>query len=134
MDYRIDFAGEDADVVVTTSGRAEPAGFKRFLTELVADERFRSGASLLNDHSALDFRGLTPSDIRDVSSFVSRLDEEHGFGPLAVVVPNRLAFGFARMAQTLLKTDLRSRIFYSREDAVEWLREEGTRSGPQLDG
>ena len=120
MEYAIEF-GAEADVVVTTSGRASTSGIRRFLNEIVSDGRFRSGSSLLNDHSALDFSGLTPADIRDISDFVSRLDEQHGFGPFAVVVPNPFAFGLARMGQTLVTTDVLGRIFYSRDDAVEWL-------------
>lgn len=122
MDYVIDF-GADADVVVTTSGRADPAGIRRFLNEIVSDGRFQPGSSVINDHSALDFSGLTPADIRDISDLVSRLDEQHRFGPFAVVVPNTFAFGLARMGQTLLTTDVLGRIFYSREAAIEWLRE-----------
>ena len=122
MDYIIDF-GADADVVVTTSGRADPVGIRRFLNEIVSDERFRSGSSILNDHTALDFSGLTPSDVREISDLVSRLDEQHRFGPFAVVVPNPFAFGMARMAQTLVRTDVLGRIFYSREAAIEWLGE-----------
>ena len=120
MTYAIDF-GSDADVVVTTSGRADPARIREFLNELVSDARFRSGSSLLHDHSSLDFSGLTPADIRDISDLFSRLDELNGFGPIAVVVPNAFAFGLARMGQTLVKTDVLGRIFYSREAALEWL-------------
>jgi hypothetical protein len=132
MDYVIDF-GADADVVVTTSGQADPAGIRRFLNEMVSDGRFRPGSSLLNDHSALDFSGLTPADIRDISDLVSRLDEQHRFGPFAVVVPNTFAFGLARMGQTLLTADVLGRIFYSREDAIEWLREVESDAGGELD-
>jgi len=122
MDYVIDF-GADADVVVTTSGLADPADIRRFMGEMVSDGRFQPGSSVLNDHTALDFSGLTPTDIRDISDFVSRLDEQHRFGPFAVVVPNSFAFGLARMGQTLLKTEVLGRIFYSREAAIEWLEE-----------
>jgi hypothetical protein len=133
MDYAIDF-GADADVVVTTSGRADPAAIRRFLNEMVSDGRFRPGSSLLNDQSALDFSGLTPEDIRGISDLVSRLDEQHRFGPFAVVVPNTFAFGLARMGQTLLSTDVLGRIFYSREAAIEWLGELESGAGRELDG
>jgi hypothetical protein len=132
MDYTIDF-GAEADVVVTTSGRVDPAGIRRFLNEVVSDERFRSGSSLLNDHSALDFSGLTPADVRDISDLFSRLDEQHGFGPIAVVVPSPSAFGLARMGQTLVRTDVLGRIFYSREAAIEWLGEIASGGDHQLD-
>lgn len=134
MEYVIDFDA-DADIAVTTSGRAETASMRRFLNEIVSDGRFRAGASLLTDHSALDFSGLTPADVRDISDLVSQLDELHGFGPIAVVVPSPSAFGLARMAQTLVTTDIRARIFYSREEALEWLGEAvETGEGRELDG
>ena len=96
-----------------------------------ASSRGRPGSSLLNDHSELDFTGLTPADIRDISDLVSRLDEQHGFGPVAVVVPNAFAFGLARMGQTLVTTDVLGRIFYSRDAAVEWLGQ--VEAGEELD-
>lgn len=133
MDYVLEFGGPDADIVGTTSGRADTAGMKRFLDAIVSDQRFRSGSSLLSDHSALDFSGLTPADIRDISAYVSRLNELHGFGPVAAVVPNQFAFGFARMGQTLLTTELLGRIVYSREDAIEWLREVASDPGREPD-
>jgi hypothetical protein len=107
---------------------------RRFLDEIVSDERFRSGLSLLSDHSALDFSGLTPADIRDISEIVSKLNAQHGFGPVAAVVPNVFAFGLARMGQNQLETDLRGRIFYSREAAIEWLGEMEAGAGRELDG
>jgi hypothetical protein len=133
MDYVIDF-GADADVVVTTSGLADPAEIRRFMDEMVSDGRYRSGSSVLNDHTALDFSGLTPSDVREISDYVSRLDEQHRFGPFAVVVPNSFAFGMARMGQTLIRTDVLGRIFYSREAAIDWLRETESGGADELDG
>jgi hypothetical protein len=122
VDHEIDFASPDADIVGTTSGLADTGGMKRFLDEVVSDDRFRAGSTFLSDHSALDFSGLTPTDIRDISAILSRLNEQHHFGPVATVVPNAFAFGYARMGQTLVESALRDRIFYSREDAIDWLR------------
>jgi hypothetical protein len=134
MEHTIDFDGKGADIVATTSGRADTAGMKRMLDEIVSDERFRRGASLLSDHSALDFGGLTPTDIREISEAVSQLNDLHGFGPVAAVVSSPLAFGLARMGQTQLETDLRGRIFYSRDDAIEWIAKVVAGGGRELDG
>jgi hypothetical protein len=53
-----------------------------------------------------------------------RLDEQIGESRVAIVVPNPLAFGFARMyEQRAARARVRSRVFYSRADGLAWLAE-----------
>lgn len=56
-----------------------------------------------------------------------RLDERLGPCRVAIVVPNPLGFGFARMYETYATpTRIRSHVFYSREEGLVWLENEET--------
>ena len=122
MEHAIEFGGAPQDVTIRTSGPATAAGLIAFVTELVADPRFRPGMAVLVDHSDLDARPLTGADIRAMADVVIKLDERIGTSRVAILVPNPLTFGYARMYELhAAETQLHSRVFYSRDDALKWL-------------
>ena len=122
MEHAIEFGGAPQDVTIRTSGPATAAGLIAFVTDLVADARFRPGMAILVDHSDLDARPLTGADIRAMADVVTRLDERIGTSRVAILVPNPLTFGYARMYELhAAETQLHSRVFYSRDDALKWL-------------
>jgi hypothetical protein len=122
VEYTIEFGGAPQDVTIRTSGPATAEGLIAFVTDLVADPRFRPGMAVLVDHSDLDARPLTGADIRAMAEVVIRLDERIGTSRVAILVPNPLTFGYARMYELhAAETQLHSRVFYSRDDALMWL-------------
>ena len=122
MEYAIEFGGAPQDVTIRTSGPATAEGLIAFVTDLVADPRFRPGMSVLVDHSDLDARPLTGADVKAMAEAVMRLDERIGTSRVAILVPNPLTFGYARMYELhAAETQLHSRVFYSRDDALKWL-------------
>ena len=122
MEHAIEFGGAPQDVTIRTSGPATAAGLIAFVTELVADPRFRPGMAVLVDHSDLDARPLTGADIRAMADVVIKLDDRIGTSRVAILVPNPLTFGYARMYELhAAETQLHSRVFYSRDDALKWL-------------
>jgi hypothetical protein len=122
VEYRIEFEGTPQDVTITTSGPATAKGLIGFVTDLVASPRYRPGMSILVDHTALDARPLTAADIQALADAVVRLDEQIGSSRAAIVVPDSLTFGFARMYEHHAEAaQVRSKVFYSRSDALAWL-------------
>jgi hypothetical protein len=122
VQYEIEFGDAPHDVTVTTSGSANVNGLIGFVTDLVADPRYRPGMCILVDHTALDARSLRTADIQALADTVVRLDNEIGASRVAIVVPNALTFGFARMYELRAsRAQVRSRVFYSRADALAWL-------------
>jgi hypothetical protein len=120
--YTIDFGGEPQDVTITTSGPANAEGLLGFVRDLVADPRYRPGMLILVDHLAVDPSTITGADIRAQAQTVVALDDQIGPSTVAIVVPNPLAFGYARMYELhAAPAQLRSRVFYSRGEALEWL-------------
>jgi hypothetical protein len=125
VEHAIEFGGQSLfDVVITTGGSADLEGVKLFGEELITDPRFRAGSTVLVDHSELDLRPLTESDLQEIGRIASGLAERLGDTLFAVVVPDSFTFGRARQSTTLAQPlDSAVRIFYSRDDAEAWLRD-----------
>ena len=133
VEHTIEFGGDSLfDVVITTRGRADLEGVKRFGEELITDPRFRAGSTVLVDHSELDARPLTTSDLREIGRIAPELAELLGDTVFAVVVPDTFTFGLARQSATLSEPldSAAVRIFYSRGDAEAWLREANAKKAP----
>ena len=134
MEYAIEFGGSPQDVTIETSGPATAAGLIGFVSDLVADPRFRPGMSILVDHTELDARPLTGADVRAMAETVIQLDERIGRSKVAILVPNPLTFGYARMYELhAAETQLHSRVFYSRDEALGWLEAPPGPSGIPLE-
>jgi hypothetical protein len=125
VEYTIEFGGTAQDVTITTSGPATVEGLVGFVTELVANPRYRPGMAILVDHTELDARPLSARDIQALADTVIRLDAQIGPSRAAIVVPDPLTFGFARMyEQEAEAAQVRSKVFYSRSEALDWLQSE----------
>src|ERR1700674_4269239 len=102
VEHTIEFGGHPLfDVVITTRGSADLAGVKLFGEELITDPRFRAGSTILVDHSELDARTLTASDLREIGRIASGNAEQLGNTVFSVVVPDTLTFGLARQSSIL---------------------------------
>ncbi len=122
MEYSIQFGGMPEDVTITTSGLADADGLIGFVRDLVANPRFRPGMLILVDHMAIDASRLTGADVQAQARVVVELAGRLGRSKVAIVVPTPLTFGYARMYEHYAaETELESRVFYSRRDAVAWL-------------
>lgn len=122
VEYSIRFGGVPQDVTITTSGLADADGLIGFVRDLVANPRFRPGMLILVDHMAIDASKLTGADVRAQADVVVSLAERLGPTTVAIVVPTPLTFGYARMYEHhASETQLDTRVFYSRRDALEWL-------------
>ena len=132
MEYSIKFDGPPQDVTITTFGLADAEGLIGFVRDLVANPRFRPGMLILADHLSIDASRLTGADVRAQASVVVGLAEQLGRSKVAIVVPTPLTFGYARMYEHhAVETQLESRVFYSRRDALAWLESERSSLGSQ---
>ena len=131
MKYTIEFGGGPQDVTITTFGLATAEGLLDFIRELVSNPRFRPGMSILVDHMAVDARMITADDVRAQAQLVLALDEQIGPSNVAIVVPSPLAFGYSRMYEAhAAAAQVRSHVFYSRNEALEWLLEYAIAEAP----
>jgi hypothetical protein len=126
MEYVINFVPGREAAIITTSGPASVDRFRHLNQTLVDDPRFQPGMPILIDHTALDASALTATDIRAIGEFVATIGERIGASSIAVVVPDRLTFGFVRMGEMRAnQPQLNVRIFYSLADAAAWLLSHG---------
>jgi hypothetical protein len=125
MDYTIEFGGDPYGVTFTTSGAADIAAILRANEEFLADPRFRPGMPILADHSALDTSSLASDDAKLIGEAYRRFLDRIGESAIAIVVARPAAFGLIRMAEAYAGPPPPSnqRIFYSREEALAWLRD-----------
>jgi hypothetical protein len=132
VDYSIEFGGPPQDVTITTFGLADADGLIGFVRDLVANPRFQPGMFILVDHMSIDASKLTGADVRAQAGVVVALAERLGSSKVAIVVPTPLTFGYARMYEHhAAETQLDSRVFYSRRDALAWLESERSSLGLQ---
>jgi hypothetical protein len=126
MEYVINFIPRREAVIITTCGPASVDRFRHLNQTLVDDPRFQPGMPILIDHTALDATALTATDIRAVGEFVATIGKRIGASSIAVVVPDRLTFGFVRMGELIAnQPQLNLKTFYSLDKAVAWLPNHG---------
>jgi hypothetical protein len=123
MEFQIEFADEPPHITVTTSGAVDADGMVRYREEILADPRFRPGKTILGDHTRLDTSAYTSEDFRRLAQRIARLDERIGASAIAMVVSSPANFGLSKMWQVFTEAEpSRLRAFYSRDEAIEWLR------------
>lgn len=125
MEYAIEFGGDPQDVTITMSGDADTADFLRMTHELVSHPSFRPRLAILFDLSALDTPLTSEQDTKKATQAV--MERDWNFPPRAVAIVvstqslyERAGQGAANMG--VLKAP--REVFYSREEALAWLREQ----------
>ena len=63
MKHAVRIGGADAEVVVTTAGRASLEGLDAVVDSILSNRRYLPGLRILFDHSQLDWRSLEREDL-----------------------------------------------------------------------
>jgi hypothetical protein len=122
--FLIEFGFTPEAAILTTSGVARVEDFRTLSEALVDHPRFQAGMPILVDHTSLDASVLTPTDVRAIGEFVATIGDRIGPSSIAVVVPDKLTFGFVRMGELRAnQPQLDVGIFYSLPEAVQWLEQ-----------
>ena len=108
---------------VKTYGDAELEGFFGFWKELLAHEKWKPESRILEDHSELNARPFTASDIKILSERAVSMKNKLGNAKLAVVVSRDLEYGMVRMRHAYVdgNWNVNEDVFRSRDDAIAWL-------------
>jgi hypothetical protein len=124
VDFSITFGAHPKAAVITTFGVARVDDFREMSQALIDDPRFRPGMPILIDHSSLDASVLAAADVRAIGDFVATIGDRIGASSIAVVVPDKLTFGFVRMGEMRAnQPQLNVQIFYALPEAVQWLQQ-----------
>jgi hypothetical protein len=131
MHHTIEFAENPSAAIATTAGTASVEGFRALCRDVVLDARHRPGTPVLVDHTELDVSELTPEDTKLIGAVVSEVGAQLGSAAIAIVVASPLAWGLARQTEAHANQEqLNVRIFYSREEAAQWLEAQTTPTEP----
>jgi hypothetical protein len=128
VEFAIEFGGDPQDVTITLSGHADAATFLRMTHELVSHPSFRPRLAILFDLSALDTPLTSEQDTREATQAVMERDWTFPPRAVAIVVSTRAVYEQAEQGAANMGVLKAPReIFYSREEALAWLREQKSR-------
>ena len=121
MQFDYELGGAPFDHVIVVSGVASAAGFDEGHRRLLADPRYHPVHDALVDLTAADMSQVSAEQVRQIAEMTAR--RFRGARSLAVVAPEKLAYGLGRMFQSLTDQDLAGRtvVVSSREEAAQWL-------------
>jgi hypothetical protein len=125
------FAFEDQDRLVRLTYSRSPALDEWIATmkAVLADPRFRPGISVLADRSRVP--APTTEYLRGLSSFVETHAAAFRGCAWAMVVPDAVSYGMARMGQALLeRIGVTFEIFRDVGEAEHWLRDRWSAAQP----
>jgi glucan biosynthesis protein len=127
VEFEITWGGDPEDASVTTWGTATAEGLDAWVQEALSDSRFHAKMHFLIDHRQLDWSDLSPNDVHKRVELFARNAVHLDSARIAVVMGALVDFGIARMEQAYVELDpdlkIKIRVFFSIEDAREWLRE-----------
>ena len=119
----------DDGLGVTISGRDSITDqqwldeFKKHLTQ--EEDKFRKYRYSLSDYSAVTEVDVSNASIQALAELCIQASKINPYPVVAIVAPSDLAFGLARMTETLIsETYWKTEVFRSRQEAVEWIKKE----------
>jgi hypothetical protein len=127
VEFEIAFSdgGGPADVEIAVIGVPTADGFAQLNEELLSDERFRTGLTMLVDCSRLDTKPLSGEDVQRLTEPMIMRDWDFPPAAVALVAPDDRTFAAARSYRAHLGGSRSNRqVFRSRADAVAWLAEQ----------
>ena len=121
ISYRIDL--ERNLVLTTASGTLTDDDIVQLKTRLVRDPDFKPGMKELSDIRGIDQLDVTPGGVGAMVQQDIRDSAEVASHKLALVVSKEVAYGMARMYQTLTKSNIETvSVFRDIDEARAWLQ------------
>ena len=127
MEYQCMYNPELDTVEGATHGKADAAQFLEMLNQVVALCGREKTANILLDHSDLDAGTLTMENIETLGRQAASKKDICMVRKCAQVVTNDLQYGLVRAWQIMVEmydlTELETRLFKNRDEAVAWINE-----------
>ena len=119
-------------VEAVTHGSADVVRLLEMLHRITEHCRREASADILVDHSDLNAGSLTMENVETLGRTAASLNDVYRYRRCAHVVTSDLQFGLVRAWEIFVAmydlTELETRLFKNRDEAVEWL-EAGARGG-----
>lgn len=121
ISYRIDV--EHCLILTTASGTLTDDDIVQHKARIVQDPDFRPGMKELSDIRGVDQLNVTPAGIMEMVNQDAKDSTTVGSHQLALVVSKEVAFGMARMYQSLTKPNIETvGVFRDIDEARVWLQ------------
>jgi hypothetical protein len=123
MQFELEFTDDGRLALIRTWGCATIEGCREYFEALFNHPQWHDEIDTLADHRELDPSRLSSDDLRSLASLTRVMATQIGSGRLAMVVSTPLSFGLARMWMALTEphADGETRVFYSYDEARDWL-------------
>lgn len=121
ISYRIDL--EHYLILTTASGTLTDDDIVQHKARLVRDPDFKPGMKELSDIRGVDQLDVTPAGIMEMVNQDAKDSTTVGSHQLALVVSKEVAFGMARMYQSMTKPNIETvGVFRDIDEARVWLQ------------
>ena len=129
MEWGIKFEKEGSLLTITASGIPDTEGFRSYLEAAASNPEWHQGIRVLCDFRELDTSRVTAYVLRGIADLHKKFTDRYGSNPVAVVVSRPVDFGMLRMFEAYAGNMCPDyKVFYSVENALEWLQGELTAS------
>ena len=127
MKYDLGFEQNDSFAIFKVSGQPELAGFQELLDDFLNNPVWQSVKKIMLDFSELHIGNVESDEVRQFINTQKATFKKLNKIPIAVVVSCPVDFGVVRMCGTLAEKMITCyQVFYTTEDALEWLGPERT--------
>lgn len=107
---------------LTSSGKISQQELKERAISLIHDPDWQPGFNILTDYSEASLTDLNYEKIKELVEYQIQVAHKVGSGKCAVVAPQALEFGMARIWESLSDNNpLSIKVFNNTSDALNWL-------------
>lgn len=124
MDFEITFV-ERGYFIIKTGGDSAPPDIEASLVQTFEHPKWRDGSPVLFDNRLENLGKLTSKDVQAIAGVFTKHNNRLTKSKVALVMPEDLAFGMARMweAHTATAGAFETHVFRSLDEAVQWIEQ-----------
>ena len=127
MEFEISFVKEKSYFIIKTSGDTTPDDVEASLKQVFNSPYWSNGTHILYDNRLENLHNLSSDDVQKISLKFTQFNDKLENSKIALVMPNDIAFGLARMWEIYTENtaSFRTNVFRSMDDAIKWIEEIG---------
>jgi len=123
MDFEISFRKETGYFIIKTSGDTTPDDVEASLIQVLTSPDWSKGKNILFDNRLENLNKLSSDDVQKISLKFTQFNKKLANSRIALVMPEDVAFGLARMWENYTETTatFRTNVFRSIDNALKWI-------------
>jgi hypothetical protein len=127
MDFEVIFVKEKGYFIIKTSGDTSPDDVEASLKQVFNNPDWSTGTHILYDNRLENSGNLSGGDVQRISLKFTQFNDKLQRSKIAMVTPNDIAFGLARMWETYTENtaSFKTNAFRKLDDAFKWIEEIG---------